>query len=514
MNILNNKYNPDILTCLANLSSDEVFTPPSVANQMLDMLPNSIWRDEKVTFLDPVSKSGVFLRKITKRLLKGLEDKIPDVEKRLEHILKKQVYGIGITKLTSEISRRTLYCSKKANAKYSIINFDDEEGNLRFFETKHNWAGGFNNCLDCGANKDLYLRGNGLESYAYSFIHVDKPEELFNMKFDVIIGNPPYQMTDGGHGSSATPIYNKFVETAKQLKPRYLTMIIPSRWFAGGRGLNDFRAEMLSDRSIKEIHDFPESSDCFPGVQIEGGVNYFLWERDYSGDCEVITHEKNIITSKKKRPLLMKGTNIFIRQNQGIDIIKKVMSFKEETFSNLVSNNDPFGFDKRQANSMKRKKPDFSLESFKGAVSFYYYNWKKLGLGFIDPKSIARNDDLLRKSKILISQNYGSGKGYPSQIINKPFIPKINSCCTETYLVIGPFKDDIVSNNVLSYIKTKFFRFLVMLKKNTQGSYKQVYEFVPVQDFSKSWDDNELYKKYNLNAEEILLIENMIKPMV
>jgi len=510
--MLSSFHNPDILTCLANLSSDEVFTPPNVANQMLDTLPKELWSDKTVTFLDPVSKTGVFLREITKRLLSGLETEIPDIEERLEHILKNQVFGIGITRLTSEISRRTLYCSKKANGEYSIVNFDDDEGNLRYFESQHFFADGVK-CRYCGANKKLYQRDKGLESYAYSFIHEEKLKELFNMKFDVIIGNPPYQMTDGGHGSSATPLYDKFIETAKKLKPRFITMIVPSRWFAGGRGLDSFRKSMLNDKSLKELHDFPNSSDCFPGVEIKGGVNYFLWDKDYQGDCIINTYDGKNIISNAKRPLLLEGTDIFIRQNEGLDILKKVLFFKENSFSKLVSNNDPFGFDVRQKNSMKREKPVFSLEKFKGSVNFYYFTWHKLGLGYINNENITKNKELITKHKIFITQNYGAGEGYPHQIINKPFIPHLNSCCTETYLSIGPFENEEISKNVLSYIETKFFRFLVMLKKNTQGAYKKVYEFVPAQDFFKKWTDEELYKKYSLTEVEIETIENMIKPM-
>ncbi len=229
--MLSSFHNPDILTCLANLSSDEVFTPPNVVNQMLDTLPTELWSDKTVTFLDPVSKSGVFLREITKRLIKGLENEFPDIEERIQHILKKQVFGLGITKLTSEISRRTLYCSKKANGKYSIVKFGDEEGNLKFIDSKHFWVDG--NCKYCGVNKKLYQRSKGLESYAYSFIHEEKPEELFNMKFDVIIGNPPYQMNMGnkeGNSSKAMSIYDKFFDAAEKLQPNYISFIIPSRW--------------------------------------------------------------------------------------------------------------------------------------------------------------------------------------------------------------------------------------------------------------------------------------------
>ena len=298
--MLSTFHNPDILSCLANLSSDEIFTPPNVANQILDTLPKDLWSDKTVTFLDPVSKSGVFLREITKRLLKGLESEIPDFEERLEHILRNQIFGIGITKLTSDISRRTLYLSKKANGKYSIVNFGDEKGNLRYFESQHSFPNRLK-CKYCGADRKLYQRDKGLESYAYSFIHEDKPEELFKMKFDVIIGNPPYQLNDGGAGSSAAPIYHKFIETAKKLQPRYLSFIVPARWYNGGKGLDEFRRDMLNDERISVLHDFQDTNDVFPGRNIRGGVCYFLWEREHSGKCEVINHVKGATNMPKKK---------------------------------------------------------------------------------------------------------------------------------------------------------------------------------------------------------------------
>lgn len=508
--MLSNHHNPDILTCIANLSSDEVFTPPRVANQMLDSLPKEIWKDETVKFLDPVSKSGVFLREITKRLLIGLEGGIPDIENRLDHILKKQVFGIGVTELTSLISRRTLYCSKHANGKYSIVKFNNKDGNIKYIKAKHSW-GGRGTCRYCGASKRIYERDKTLEAYAYSFIHRNNPEEIFNMKFDVIVGNPPYQMTDGGHGASATPIYNKFIEQAIKLEPRYLTMIVPSRWFAGGRGLDNFREKMLSDKRVREIHDFFDAGDCFPGVEIKGGVNYFLWERDYEGDCLVNTYIGKQLVSKRKRPLAIEGADVFVRHNEGISVLKKVKEHNESSFFNRVSSNDPFGFDKRQPNSMRRVRPKFSLKRFSGAVKLYYYGWQKKGVGYIQKNTITRGTELVRAIKVLITQNYGAGEGYPHQIINKPFIAANNSCCTETYLTIGPFTNREIAENVISYIKTKFFRFLVMLKKNTQGAYKEVYEFVPDQDFSRPWTDKKLYKKYGLSKKEISMIERMIK---
>ena len=494
------KYNPDVLTCLANLSNDEVFTPPDVANRMLDTLPNELWSNPEAKFLDPFCKSGVFLREIAKRLLKGLESQIPDLQERIDHIMHHQLYGIGITELTAYLSRRSLYCSTRADGKHSVTEFPDESGNIYFEEIAHTWdkAG---KCTYCGVSSENFgeEKREGLAQHAYAFIHDKNP--YGNMNFDVIIGNPPYQMGDGGgNGSSATPIYQQFIQQAMKMNPQYLCMIVPSRWFAGGRGLDDFRDEMLNDKRLKEIHDHPNASDLFPGVEVKGGINYFLWQNDYDGECLVKTYEKGECVSEMKRPLKEDNTEVFVRYNEAIPILRKVQAFQEKSFSEFVSSQKPFGL----RTFVRGKK-----ESFSDSVILY----QSKGIGYINKDEISNNNNWVNLHKIFISYVYGAGEGFPHQILNKPIYGKPNSACTETYLVIGPFANKERCDNIISYINTRFFRFLVLLIKNTQSAPKRVYQFVPQQKFDKPWTDEELYEKYGLTEEEIAYIEKMVRPM-
>lgn len=344
LDLIRATYNPDVLSCLANLSNDEVFTPPEVVNQMLDMLPQELFSNPDTTFLDPATKSGVFLREIAKRLLKGLEKQIPDVQERVDHIFKKQLFGIAMTELTSLLARRSLYCSKYPNSSFSVTKFDSPEGNIRFRRTQHSWSDG--KCEYCGASRGEYDRGEELETHAYEFIHNTNPARIMNMKFDVIIGNPPYQLSTAGdeNGAQAKPLYHKFVESAKKLNPRFITMIIPSRWFAGGWGLDDFREMMMTENKLTELHDFPNSADCFSGVEIKGGVCYFLWNRDANQPCHVVTHAGDTIVSESIRPLKENNCDVIIRYNEAIPILHKVFAKHERTFDEIVSTKKPFGF--------------------------------------------------------------------------------------------------------------------------------------------------------------------------
>jgi site-specific DNA-methyltransferase (adenine-specific) len=497
-------YNPDVLSCLANLSSDEVFTPPQLANQMLDMLPQELFQSPDTKFLDPCTKSGVFLREIAKRLIDGLADKIPNLQERIDHIMQHQLYGIAITRLTALMSRRSLYCSKDASCKYSLSHFDDADGNIHFDEILHTWQNG--KCIYCGASQDVYDRGEDLETHAYEFIHTDNPNELYNnMTFDVIIGNPPYQLSDGGSGKgiSALPLYNKFVEQSERLNPRYLIMIIPSRWFAGGRGLNDFRETMLNDCRIKYLVDYPKSRDCFPGVDIAGGVCYFLWDREYDGLCNFKSIVKEAESNRIRK---LNEFDIFIRDNIGLDIVHKVISKSEKFYSSLVYSSTPFGL-----RSFYRGKN----REFPNAVILHSSD----GISYIEKDEITRNIEILNTYKVYIGKINPDRGGVNNasdgmmNVTTKVNIIGPNEIITETYLLLNKFDNRNNANNCASYFKTRFVRYLISVALTSMNIAKENFKFVPLQDFSKPWTDEELFKKYNLTEEEIAFIESMIRPM-
>lgn len=497
--MLNNSgYNPDVLSCIANLSSDEVFTPPALVNQMLDLLPDSLWSDPNTRVLDPGCKSGVFLREIAKRLDRGLKEQIPDRQTRINHIFTNQLFGLAITELTALLARRSLYCSKWANGKYSVCDdFENDAGNISFSRIEHTWTDG--RCVFCGANQQNYDTGEDLESHAYSFIHTDKPEDIFNMKFDVIIGNPPYQLSDGGFGKSATPIYNKFVSQAIKLNPKYLIMIIPSRWFAGGKGLDEFRSFMLRDRRISNIVDFEDSSDVFPGVSVAGGICYFLLDRDYDGPCEIT----NIVGSTKSTSSRdLNEFRTFIRHGQAVPIIRKVLAKEENRMDKQVSSYKPFGL-------RTYVKPQES-----GDIILH---WQK-GEGPYKRKDITAGVDMIDKWKVICSRSGHEHAGNPSQegnrrVLSKTAILPPGTVCTETYLVVGYYEKEIEANNLLSYMHTRFFRFLMSQFMYSHSITKDTFAFIPILDMNIKWSDNELYKRYKLSADDISYIESKIRPM-
>ena len=503
-------YNPDVLSCIANLSNDEVFTPPELANKIIDMLPQELFENLDTTFLDPCCKSGVFLREIAKRLIKGLEEQIPDLEKRIEHIFSKQLFGIAITELTSLLSRRSVYCSKFPSSEFSAYQFpeDKPQGNIIYQRIKHTWNNG--KCIYCGASQSEYDRGVELETHAYQFIHNLDLNKVFNMKFDVIIGNPPYQMSDGGAQASAKPLYHLFVQQAKKLNPRFLTMIIPARWYAGGKGLDEFRNEILNDSHMRELHDFPNTDDCFPGVNIRGGVCYFLWDKEYNNikNLTKVTIHNGKDQISTNRPLKLEDLDIFIRDSRAISILNKVQEFitKKGSLSTYVSPRKPFGLptDYYKTECFKSEYTDNSLPCYA----------KGLKIGYVNKNKITIHFEWIDKWKVMVSRANNIGTELNDDNLNTTILCP-NYICTESYIIIGAelnLNEDR-ANNLALYLKTKFARYLHSLAKSSQDATAKTYRFIPLMDFSEKWDDQALYTFFGLSEEEIDLIEESIMDM-
>ena len=483
--------NPDVLTCIANLSNDEVFTPPEFANRMLDTLAEAwaanhgganIWANKTVKFLDPFTKSGVFLREITRRLNKGLEPQIPDLQKRVNHILTKQVFGIGVTQITSLLARRSVYCSKHATGEHSIAkSFASDDGNIWFKRLKHTWDG--DKCQYCGAGKSVFDRAAGLETHAYAFIHTDNIKtrlaEIFggNMQFDVIIGNPPYQLASDG-GTRDVPIYQHFVEQAKRLDPRFLSMVIPSRWLAGGRGMDEFRKAMLTGKHISHLVDYTRMSTAFPGVDFEGGVGYFLWERNHQGECEY-----TLVLGDEERPTVgrkLDEFDIFVRDARAISILKKVQRLNEPSVADLVSGDTPFGLATNFA--------EYKEKPFRDSVALYITDRGKRVVVHTARSGIRKNLHLIDSWKVLLPEAYGDRGAVPAVVLGPPMVAPPDSVCTQTYLVAGPFASQKAATSVQSYTRTRFFRFLVSLRKITQHALRSTYSWIPQQDMGSHLD--------------------------
>jgi site-specific DNA-methyltransferase (adenine-specific) len=509
-------HNPDVLTCIANLSNDEVFTPPEFVNQILDALAESwasnndgenIWSNKEVSFLDPCTKSGVFLREIVKRLNDGLVKEISDLTERINHILTKQVFGIGITELTSLLARRSVYCSKYANGIHSIARtFTNDHGNIWFERTEHTWVGP--KCKFCSVRKETFDRGSDLETYAYEFIHSGnikaRMTEMFGdtVKFDVVIGNPPYQMKGGAGGSSDSSIYHLFVEQAKKLEPKFLAMVTPSRWLVGGRGLDDFRKEMLSSKKLLRLVDYPVSSEVFPGVEVKGGICFFLWSDTHSGLCDVTVIRGG---SEKSDSRQLDEFDVFVRDPLAVSILHKVVLDGHLGMDLLVSNREPFKLESNFDDIRKiAKSGDIGIEYIRGG--------KRLA-GFVPRSLITKNTHLIDRWKVLVPKaGSDGGQKIPDSVLGKPLISKPPSVCTGSYLAI-PTDKKIAAESIQSYYCTKFFRFLVSHRKITQDAFSHMYSWVPQQSWDQVWTDKELYKKYKLTKDEIAFIESMIRPM-
>ncbi|MEN1929999.1 Eco57I restriction-modification methylase domain-containing protein [Luteimonas sp. MJ250] len=494
---------PDILDCLAQLSNDEVPTPPRLARAMLDLLPAEVWSNPDYRWLDPCCKSGAILREVAARLLAGLEAWQPDFGKRREHIFRNMLFGTSVTELTGQVVRRSVYCSRDASGDRSVVRFELPAGNIPFVPAKHDFGpdGNESKCRICGAPADLE-RGEKRENYAYAFIHGAYPtQELSKMKFDVIVGNPPYQINDGGHNASATPVYHRFVETAISLKPRYVLMITPSRWFAGGKGLGGFRERMLTSGQVRRLVDYPKLYDAFPSVKIRGGVSYFLWDRNHQGTAAVSTRwNGEQVGPEVARPL--DEFDVFVRRNEAVPILKKIRAKNEAVLSERVSSAKPFGF---RTFFHGRK----SARNLKDPIKLY----GSQRVSWIKRTDIVVNPDWVDDWKVLMTAVQGTSAAVETRFLSPPLIAAPGEACTETYLVAGRFSDKLSAERFALYLRTRFVRFLVSLRKATQHATRDVYKFVPDLPMDRTWTDKLLYKRYKLTPDEVAFIESQVKEL-
>jgi site-specific DNA-methyltransferase (adenine-specific) len=392
---------------------------------------------------------------------------------------------------------------------------------------EHTWEG--EKCRFCGASRKTLDRGEGLETHAYPFIHTDDIQtrigDIFggNMQFDVIIGNPPYQLDDGGFGTSSMPIYHKFVEQAKALEPRFLTMVIPSRWLFGGRGLDDFRNAMLNDMRIRKLVDYTDSRQVFPSVDVAGGICYFVWDRDNPGECLVVEFEHGMESRESVRPLLEEGADVFIRSNRALPILKKIVEIERRDAGTAQH-----GFSlalpesKRFDQQVSAQKP-FGLRTFFRGVDKKSSNHDVLvlqsgGRAWTSRAEITTGKDLIDKWKVFTSKSSSEHAGRVDKngqrrVLSLSGVIPPGSVVTETYVLLGAYDTEREARNCFSYVVTRFFRFLIAVRSSAQDLARSTYQFVPLQDFSTPWTDEMLYAKYGVTDEEIAYIDKLIRPM-
>ena len=438
------------------------------------------------------SKTGLYPLYVTYSIFRkkcdaySIDELTPELEAEIwNKTVAENVYVVCKTKMARSITKRTL------------VGYTDSPINAHAFDDLLNQiSGGKSDSFIEKIKRGSTFRGNNTEK---------------DMKFNAVVGNPPYQVMDGGNNASSTPVYNKFVEVAKKIHPDYVAMITPSRWFTGGKGLDDFRDSMFTDKRLRKIVDYIEASDCFSGIQLKGGVCYFLWDKINIGDCSITSVKSGQILSSSERPLILEEYTSFIRFNEAIPIINKIKSLNENTIQKQISARKPFGLP-----TTYRAKNQYSEINY---IKLY----QNSGFGYVSESDILTNLNVIPRFKVLIPPLGSGSDAFPHPILGKSFVAEPNSACTETYIIAGLFDNKSDAENLVSYLNTRFLRFLVMLNKPTQHATSKVYAFVPVQDFTSNSDidwsksvaeiDMQLYAKYGLDRDEIAFIESMIKPM-
>lgn len=477
----------------------EVFTNEREVKAMCDLVNTEINNVES-RFLEPTCGEGAFLTEILRRKLNTVNQKYGQVSQdciKYSIVAIASLYGVDILQDNVEICRQKLY---------NIWHREYPDADKQICDTVILIL---NKNIICG---DILVRKQSNEEqikfikWIFNDDNLLKPceYELSKMvcensdfRFDVVIGNPPYQIMDGGGKASATPIYNLFVEQAKELSPKFITMIIPSKWFSGGKGLEKFRTSMLNDDRIRVLVDYTDSKDCFSGVDVAGGVCYFLWDRDNRGKCKVtnIVNDRESVSER-----YLNEHKVFVRYSDSVSIINKVDMFKEPTMDNMVSARCPFGL---PSNTTPEENGDLRLRCNKG-------------FGKISSEKITKGEDVVDKWKVLTSHVSYDHAGRPGKDGKRRVISVIEvvppmTVCTDTYLVVGSFDNKEYAENLKTYLSTKFVRFLIAQVALAQQISRGVFAFVPVQDFSLAWTDEKLYAKYALTKEEINFIESTIK---
>ena len=466
----------DIFDYIPPQETNQIFTPRKVVQMMVDMLEENnpeIFSDYRMKFLDPYAKSGMYIAEIVKRLFEGLSKQIPNPQERLKWILENQVYALAPSNIIYNIVKNYVFSDFKGISTKNIIELDLVE----------------------------YISDKEAINWQQVVQETFGGEEL---KFDVIIGNPPYQLETGGAGRQAKPIYHLFVEAAKKLEPLYLSMIIPSRWFAGGMGLIHFRKNMLQDRHIRVIVDYSNAKDCFPNISLSGGVCYFLRDRDKPGDCLF----RNIHNGKATEMFRMLDEfPVLVRYIEAVSILRKILGHKEKKIMKLASSLTPFGLPTNYRGSTTPKQDsDLTVYSSEG-ISFISRNEITKGMKYID------------NYNVLVSKTGSEHAGEPSsdgkyRVLSSAMrILEPGEICTHSYFVIGNFTQRSYAENLLSYLKTRLVRFLILQSMSSINVSRNVFRFVPVQNFELYWTDEKLYVKYGLTKEEIDFIESMIRPM-
>ena len=481
------------------ISDSEITTPEKVADDMISLLPDECFSDLQNSdsrLLDIASKMGEFAVSIVKRC-NEIGISVADIKCKVLSICTSSV-AYEFTRKVYEILGLDIECIAEQFNSYDMLNVKtvDENGS----ETDD-----VDYTKICGILSQKKEMCSITLDDEYAVI-----EEADRMKFNAVVGNPPYQESDGGAQASARPIYNQFVKLAQRINPLYVSMVIPARWYAGGRGLDEFRNEMLSESHIRELHDYPFTGDCFSNVNIRGGICYFLLDSIYDNRNEkvkVVTHEGET-QNAVYRDLKYENSDIFIRQYQAISILNKVRGSEAEFIDAWVSSLRPFGL-----RGYFSKDKEFRASSIGMNEPIKCYAKGKM-VGYVEKALIPKNHEQIDVWKVFMPRANNIGTELKDDNIN-PYVGEKGTICTESLLMLTSegIYDENTAENLCCYLKTKFARFMHSLAKSSQDATSKTFRYVPAQDFTVRWSDRDLYTKYGLTQEEIDLIENSIKPM-